>query len=113
MKDFRKTLSTNGRGYWSRKATDVQCMSIDIRNVDDDQAFGELRVLFDPTTWDVRKDGLIYTDSGFIEQLRHHLIAMGLAGDNVCYSEQGMQGKDYVSLDVGAEFLKSWDAHNG
>jgi hypothetical protein len=26
----------------------------------------------------------------------------------LCYSEQGMQGRNYVSLDVGKEFLDSW-----
>jgi hypothetical protein len=31
----------------------------------------------------------------------------GLVVD-LCYSEQGMQGDNYVSLDVGAEFLDSW-----
>jgi hypothetical protein len=31
----------------------------------------------------------------------------GLVVD-LCYSEQGMQGDNYVSLDVGKEFLDSW-----
>jgi hypothetical protein len=31
-----------------------------------------------------------------------------VAGDDVDYSEQGMQGDNYVSFDVGAKFLKSW-----
>ena len=32
----------------------------------------------------------------------------GLPGNDVDYSEQGMQGDDYVSCDVGEEFLKAW-----
>jgi hypothetical protein len=36
----------------------------------------------------------------FIEQ--HGLVV------DLCYSEQGMQGDNYVSLDVGKDFLDSW-----
>jgi hypothetical protein len=32
---------------------------------------------------------------------------------NVTYSEQGMQGDNYVSLDVGANFITSWEAKFG
>jgi len=53
-------------------------------------------------------DGLIYTDKQFIKDLREFLDAHGLPGKDVCYSEQGMQGDDYVSLDAGTEFYKAW-----
>ena len=53
-------------------------------------------------------DGLIYTDKDFIAELRMFLAQHGLPGDDVDYSEQGMQGDDYVSLDAGEEFVRAW-----
>ena len=75
--------------------------------VSDEQDFGELRVYFDTDTWNVNTDGLIYTDSKFKQDLMKFVKEQGLVVD-LCYSEQGMQGDNYVSLDVGAEFLDSW-----
>jgi hypothetical protein len=34
-------------------------------------------------------------------------------GSDVSYSEQGMQGDDYVSCDIGKPFLDSWTAKFG
>jgi hypothetical protein len=43
-----------------------------------------------------------------VKELRAFLDAHGLPGKDVCYSEQGMQGYDYVSLDAGTEFYEAW-----
>jgi len=67
----------------------------------DELDFGELRVYFNTATWDVDKDGLIYTDSLFLEELCGLLTSMGIDASDVSYSEQGMQGDNYVSCDVG------------
>jgi hypothetical protein len=80
--------------------------------VSDEQDFGELRVYFDTSTWDVNKDGLIYTDTLFKQDLMQFVKQQGLVVD-LCYSEQGMQGDNYVSLDVGKEFLDSWASKFG
>ena len=113
MKDV--VLHTDGkRGLWSNVAKAVRIVDMKIGYIDDDfepgkhPTFGELRVYFDTDTWDVREDGLIYTDRGFLKELREFLDAHGLVGKDVSYSEQGMQGDDYVSLDVGGKFLKAW-----
>jgi hypothetical protein len=45
-----------------------------------------------------------------MNSLQRRLTKLGLAGTDVGYSEQGMQGDDYVSCDVGAEFIASWQA---
>jgi hypothetical protein len=74
----------------------------------DKDMFGELRVYFDTDTWDVNVHGLIYTDRGFLKELREFLNAHGLPGADVSYSEQGMQGDDYVSLDAGHKFYAAW-----
>jgi hypothetical protein len=42
----------------------------------------------------------------------HFIKQHGLVVD-LCYSEQGMQGDDYVSFDIGADFLRSWEAKFG
>lgn len=112
-------LNTNGNGLWSDAAKAVRIVDMQLgkgtiwegETLDD--AFGELRVYFDTDTWDTREDGLIYTDKQFINELRVFLDSQGLPGKDVCYSEQGMQGDDYVSLDAGAKFYKAWMAKFG
>jgi hypothetical protein len=102
------TLYTSGEGYWSRESRGVRIRRMCLGYENDDRSFGELRVFFDPVDWDVEQHGLIYTDPQFLRGLQQHLNMMGLKGNDVDYSEQGMQGDDYVSLDVGEDFLDSW-----
>lgn len=101
-------FKTNGCGYWSRHATAVRITDMQLGYCNEDQTFGELRVYFDTNTWDRDRVGLIYTDPEFLHDLRAFLIQHNLRGLDVEYSEQGMQGDDYVSLDVGRQFLGSW-----
>lgn len=107
-------LNTGGGGYWSNTQQAVRITDMKLGYIDDEfdagkhPTFGELRVYFDTKTWDVNKDGLIYTDRQFERELREFLDLQGLAGKDVSYSEQGMQGDDYVSCDVGGKFLKAW-----
>jgi hypothetical protein len=103
----RVLFSTAGDGYWSNVQKTVEITDMQLGYVSDELDFGELRVYFNTATWDVNKDGLIYTDSLFKEELMHFVKEHGLVVD-LCYSEQGMQGDDYVSLDVGKDFLDSW-----
>ena len=107
MTNFAHTLHTNGRGYWSSKAKTVETTKI-VLAYNDNNEFGELRVYFNTKTWDVNTDGLIYTDKQFKKELVAALNEAGFAGSDVDYSEQGMQGDNYVSLDVGKDFLDSW-----
>ena len=105
---FTTTLCTAGDGFWSTAKKEVKTKGITLGYLNDAQDFGELRVRFDTSTWDVRTDGLIYTDSVWLEQLRDELATVGFDAEDVSYSEQGMQGDDYVSLDVGEHFLNSF-----
>ena len=102
-------FNTSGDGYWSDVAKPVEIVDMRLGYVSDEGDFGELCVYFNTDTWDVEKDGLIYTDSQFYEDLQAFIKQQGLVVD-LCYSEQGMQGEDYVSLDVGKDFLDSWNA---
>lgn len=102
-------LHTDGlRGLWSNVAKAIRVTDVRLGYIADDSEFGELRVYFDTATWDVKKDGFIYTDRLFERELQELLTQHGLAGPDVSYSEQGMQGYDYVSCDVGKAFLDSW-----
>ena len=104
------TLHTNGQGYWSETAKAVTVTGIYVPYIAEDAEFGELCVYFNTDTWDVNKDGLIYTDEQFMLELRDLLAAMGLDAKDVEYSEQGMQGDNYVSCDVGASFINTYRA---
>lgn len=106
------TFNTAGDGYWSNVAKAVEITDMQLGYVAEDKEFGELRVYFNTDTWNVEQDGLIYTDSKFKIDLQEFIKQQGLVVD-LCYSEQGMQGDDYVSLDVGAEFIASWEAKFG
>ncbi len=101
-------LHTNGGGYWSEAAKPVEVVDMQLGYIADEKDFGELRVYFNTDTWNVREDGLIYTDRQFERELREFLDSHGLPGKDVSYSEQGMQGNDYVSLDIGEKFLTAW-----
>jgi hypothetical protein len=101
-------LNTAGDGYWSRKQTAVEITHLQLAYTNDELDFGELRVRFNTATWDTAKDGLIYTDSLFLEDLKLTLDALGFDASDVSYSEQGMQGDTYVSLDVGECFINTF-----
>ena len=99
-----------GNGLWSNVEGSVEIFDITVPYVNDERDFGELCVYFNDSHWDVNIDGLIYTDKDFLAELRMFLDQHGLPGADVEYSEQGMQGDDYVSFDVGGKFLRAWDA---
>ncbi len=104
---------TNGRGYWSSTAKFVTVNRVRLAYLDDGQ-FGELRAYFDPKEWDVDNDGLIYSDMmwkhSFLTCMENVLGFSPDATLDVSYSEQGMQGDNYVSMDVGPQFLLECNA---
>lgn len=100
-------FNTCGDGYWSNVAKAVTIVDMQLGYVNDEGDFGELRVYFN-SSWNVNDHGLIYTDSQFEQELQDFLNEHGIDGSDVEYSEQGMQGDNYVSLDVGKKFLASW-----
>ena len=102
------TLNTNGQGYWSNTAKAVDVTRLDLQYCTAERDFGELCVYFTSASWDVDTLGLIYTDKLFMQELREYLVSLGFTraeANDVNYSEQGMQTDEYVSCDVGAEFI--------
>jgi hypothetical protein len=103
MQHYLDYIHTDGSGLWSNKQKSVKCVGYEVSS-NQHFDFGELRVYFDPTTWNVEEDGLIYTDNNFIAGIRE---AFGT--NDIHYSEQGMQGDDYVSFDVNGQFLNMYE----
>jgi hypothetical protein len=112
---------TDGKGYWTEEVRLVTINRIDFgyKSTDyypEDAFLGELRAYFDGSgfgtgAWSVPGYGLIYTDKKWLLEFKKGLRAIGFsvkALQDLHYSEQGLQGSDYVSLDVGDTFYRSW-----
>jgi hypothetical protein len=100
---------TDGKGLWSQFEKTVTILEVWLSNVNDEGDFGELCARFDTHTWAVSENGLIYTDPRWIDEFRGLMRSLGFtrqACEDISYSEQGMQGFNYVSMDVGADFLR-------
>ena len=97
---YRDNVMTAGKGLWSNVSKEVVTVGFSIPYLDEDFDFGELRIYFDTDSWNVEDDGLIYTDPLFLANIRE---AFGT--DDINYSEQGMQGDNFVSFDIGKEFI--------
>jgi hypothetical protein len=113
--------NTNGKGHWSEEQRLVNITRLEIgysslEYYPEEPFHGELRAYFEPHgytigSWNVAGHGLIYTDKLWLREFKAGLRDTGLsikATQNVGYSEQGMQGNDYVSMDVGPTFYKFW-----
>lgn len=113
------TCNTDGKGLWSREKKQVKVHKLDILfyHIDSRTGYtGELAAYFNKRTWQLSKHGLIYTDKLWIKEFRDNLKTLGFsekAVKDVDFSEQGMQGDNYVSMDVGKYFLNEWDAKMG
>lgn len=113
--------NTNGKGHWSEEERVVQITKLEIgysslNYYPEDTFHGELCAYFDPSgftrgSWNVPGHGLIYTDRQWMKEFKAGMRAAGFsikAVQNISYSEQGMQGDDYVSMDIGPAFYASW-----
>lgn len=107
---------TNGKGLWSSCQKELVVSKMELHNVfrnatNRSKFAGELRVFFSTKEWDINKLGLIYTDKSWLTELKHGLTNLGFSKQAlscITYSEQGMQGNNYVSLDAGSDFIKEF-----
>lgn len=119
--DTHIVTHTNGKGLWSSEEREVHVnkLKIGFNSLEvfpNEDFYGELRAYFEDHgftvgSWNVEGHGLIYTDKLWLREFKKGLRELGLsrrAVQDVDYSEQGMQGHDYVSLDVGKTFWASW-----
>jgi len=113
--------STDGKGLWTEEVRTVRIIELKVGYLSthyypEEPVHGELRAFFvpdgfNPLEWNIHAFGLIYTDKKWIREFKQALRDMGFtvrAVRDVGYSEQGMQGDNYVSMDFGPEFYKSW-----
>jgi hypothetical protein len=104
---------TNGRGLWSATEKFVSINRVRLAYLDDELDFGELRAYFDPREWDTDNDGLIYTDKAWMQGFRECMKTLGFSDaalEDISYSEAGMQGDNYVSMDVSGAFIRECEA---
>jgi hypothetical protein len=107
-------VSTDGNGLWSEVEKDVTINKIEwySDNDEDDEEYSEsetyVKLYFDKRTWNIEKHGLIYTDDTFEDKIKTALVRLQKKGvlpdlpwDTISYTEQGMQGEDYVHMILG------------
>ena len=96
-------IQTAGDGLWSNKKKTVNIKKIEIIE-DKEYDHVYVNLFFTKKSWDVNKYGLIYTDSLFLEEakaiLSYNYRQIKLKWKNLNYTEQGMQGDNYVSMEL-------------
>lgn len=106
------TTTCSGRGFWSNEpGRVVRIEYLEVAYLADTTEHGELCAYFAETDWDPKQDGLIYTDPGWMETFRRGMEQCGFTPqevDDISYTEAGMQGEDYVSMDFGKTFFAGW-----
>lgn len=94
-----RKFKTNGTSIWSSRK-DNHVISI----LESCVCNHELRLYFTKKSWgNTEIYGLIYTDRQFEKEVQQFVskITKSKVGDKqLGYSEQGMQGDDYVSMDI-------------
>lgn len=101
MQQIDILASTNGTGLWADGAIkQVRIIGFTVRTRSDGSECHELRAHFAPDTWSTDADGLVYTDRGWLDEFNKACDALGFTEGTCDFSEQGMQGDDYVSLDI-------------
>jgi len=103
---------TKGDGYWSSTNRTVATSKIEMEVGEASVSLWSysvhlpvyFRAFFPKRSWDTDKYGLIYTDSlwlkDFREQFKTRFPALAWMAGKINYTEQGMQGDNYVSLVV-------------
>jgi flagellar biosynthesis regulator FlaF len=100
--------NNDGSSLWSGVKRETKIYDLDVSRYDDgeDDTYIHLEAFFTKRTWDTSRHGLIYTDNNWIREFRKGLISLGLtpgAARAIDYTEQGMQGDNYVSLSCGGK----------
>lgn len=104
---------TKGDGFWSH--ADATTVSISKIELEVGEAYVDmynyrpflpiyLKAFFPKKSWNTEKQGLIYTDSLWIKNFRAafkvRFPALAWMANKINYTEQGMQGGNYVSMNA-------------
>lgn len=120
--NINATTDGKGKGTDEIRLVTITALKIGYSNQAYQTAFpgdpfaGELRAYFEPHgftigSWNVDGHGLIHGDRQWLKEFKAGLRANGFsikAAQNVKYGEKILQGKDYVSMEVGQNFFASW-----
>jgi hypothetical protein len=80
----------------------INCIKFELYEYDNDK-YGQLYAYFNIKDWDIYKNGLIYNNPAWIKDFRKSLslyLKTNITKDDINYSEQGMQGINYVHMDI-------------
>jgi hypothetical protein len=102
VKKLDAIVSTGGDGRCTKlkKPVVLRGIVLQVHKVEDEPDINvSVEVHFDTNTWNVRTDGLIYTDKTFLTNLLRVIGYLGFKKDNLFYSTQGWQSWDYVHFD--------------
>lgn len=109
------TCRTNGEGLWSNSKRKIIHQIEIVSELPDRITYrwesdcSNLRVYFNKKYWDIEKHGLIYTDELWLKSFLEEIKRIGFKNfKKVQYSEQGMQGNNYVDLDIDKNFKKEF-----
>lgn len=107
-------LRTDGKGLWTYTKKEVSHTKLHVcwyQHGEEPLDGAEVRVFFTTKEWDTSRYGLIYTDQTWLKDFRRFLVAYhGFTSgqvNGIHYSEHGMQGRNYVSLDCGVAFQRA------
>jgi hypothetical protein len=98
---------TDGRGYWSKSKKKIVHNKLRLW-YDSGENHGSLNVFFNKEYWDIENHGLIYTDDNWLKEFKAELKRIGFKKFKADFSEQGLQGDNYVDLDVDKSFAKEY-----
>lgn len=98
----RLTAFGGERGLWGKHAEPIEFevseAEVVYGDAESENGFVSLNIRL--SGYQADQHGLIYTDSTFLASLKAVLAQAGMDGEALHYSEAGMQGDDYVNLDV-------------
>ena len=103
-KKLRLVCGVTGDGFWSTwQGTVDGTLKLERYKYSEEYNHGSARFYIDD--WDL-SHGLIYTDSLFISDIQNNLKNLGFKHwEGINYSEQGMQGDNYVDMDCTNDLL--------
>jgi len=107
---IKGTARTNGCGLWSTERRTVVLRGLTVSHIDSELDYMCFEAFFTIKSWDINKHGLIYTDKKWLNEFKNLMVLeLGISpqcANDIDYTEQGMQGDNYVSLCVGRKSKK-------
>jgi len=104
---------TDGMGLWSKAERAVSTSRIKLKIwkiYEYSGLYVTLDVYFPRKSWNTEKHGLIYTDDKWLAEFRKQFAVefpkLAWLAKNIDYTEQGMQGDSYVSLEFCLKTMK-------